>query len=101
VDVEELEWGPAGLEHQDQKQGDDREPQVIAPNHRPARACHKSICNDASHWSAQYKSPLLIGRDEDNLISDFPPTAKKIFWSSALSSYSFEDILRKLDSSPL
>jgi hypothetical protein len=37
VDVEELEWCPGGLEHQDQKQGDDREPQVISPNHKPAR----------------------------------------------------------------
>ena len=35
VDVEELERGPGGLEHQNQKQGDDREPKVIAPNHNP------------------------------------------------------------------
>jgi hypothetical protein len=31
VDVEELEWSPGGLKHQDQKQGDDREPEIISP----------------------------------------------------------------------
>ena len=32
VDVEQLEGSPGGLKHEDEEEGDDREPQIIPPN---------------------------------------------------------------------
>jgi hypothetical protein len=79
VDVEELEWCPGGLEHQDQKQGDDRKPQVIAPNHNP-RARGINLFVTMLLIGPLHKSLLLIGRERGQFCFRFSSfTTKKYF----------------------